>query len=61
MLFVKIIGWRMLNLERKIFRSANITSTDFDGLSVLFLRVCVILRDRELIGSISHLVQFFHV
>lgn len=34
------------------------TSPDFDDLSAPFL---TILRDRELIGGISHLVQFFHV
>lgn len=55
MLSAKIIGWRnMLNLERKIFRSSISTAC----LRYFYV---IILRDRELIGGISRLVQFFHV
>lgn len=59
MLFAEIIGWRdTLNPERKIFRSAHV-----GPISTVCLRYfhVIILRDRELIGGISHLVQFFHV
>jgi len=44
----------MLNPERKMFRSSHVAH----DLSALYV---TILRDRELIGGISRLVQFFHV
>jgi len=51
-----IIGWRdMLNPESKIFRSV----VRFWCTIYLHYFYVTILRDRELIGCISRLVQFF--